>query len=202
MEGHLKTLGLLNYHPVAEIMARPVIVINEISRVSSVFEVLKATEHNGFPVLNIDGHLRGLILRKTLCSLLKYKAFSFPTTAGTPGSTNAGGATLHLAPASTVFFDTIERNYPRYANIDDIQLLPSELVGWFRSYLISSSYTPCSFYDYRPMFFLNMLWFTGCMDRCSTVHGYSALYHPRKLQRSTMLSVCAYSHSSSMLNNK
>jgi len=138
LEGSLKTLGLLNYHPVAEIMAHPVVVINELSRVSSVYEVLKATNHNGFPVLNKDGHLRGLILRKTLCSLLKYKAFSFPTVVGLPG----GGVTS----ASTVFHDTIERNYPHYPTINEIQLSPAELVS-----LRHSSFSPLylSFAVYR-----------------------------------------------------
>jgi CBS-domain-containing membrane protein len=102
-------------------MARPVAVINEISRVRTVYEVLKATEHNAFPVLNKDGHLRGLILRKALCSLLKYKTFSFPM-----GREEGGGT--QLTSASTMFHDTMERNYPHYPQIDDIKLLPSELV--------------------------------------------------------------------------
>ena len=52
LEESLKSFGLLNYHPVHEIMSRPVVVINELSRVGAVYEVLKNTTHNGFPVLN------------------------------------------------------------------------------------------------------------------------------------------------------
>ena len=30
LEGSLKSLGLLNYHPIDEIMAKPVVVLNEV----------------------------------------------------------------------------------------------------------------------------------------------------------------------------
>ena len=55
---------MLNYHPVVEIMAAPVVTVNEICRVSAVKMVLEDTKHNGFPVIGKDGHLKGLILRK------------------------------------------------------------------------------------------------------------------------------------------
>ena len=35
LEGSLKTLGLLNYHPAAEIMASPVLTLPEIVKVSN-----------------------------------------------------------------------------------------------------------------------------------------------------------------------
>lgn len=54
-------------------------------------EVLHTTSHNGFPVVNKEGRLRGLILRKTLCTLLKFKAYSTPTDAP---RTSDGGIVL------------------------------------------------------------------------------------------------------------
>eukprot|EP01039_Chlorochromonas_danica_P017392 gene17392-20734_t len=66
LEGALKTLGLLNYHPIADIMAQPVITLNEINRVSTVHRILSTKSHNGFPVVDKNGHLKGFILRKTL----------------------------------------------------------------------------------------------------------------------------------------
>ena len=62
LEESLKSFGLLNYHPVHEIMSRPVVVINELSRVGAVYEVLKNTTHNGFPVLN-----KGTLLYCIMC---------------------------------------------------------------------------------------------------------------------------------------
>lgn len=117
LEGQLKTLGLLNYHPVNEIMTQPVITIDEINRVGKVYDLLVNTRHNGFPVINRTGQLRGLILKKHLCSLLKCKAFS---------PANGGNQ-----PVAAVFHDQLERNYPRYPNIKDIELSAEEMVCQF-----------------------------------------------------------------------
>lgn len=191
-------------------MARPVICFDQIEKVGTVYRMLESTTHNGFPVLGSNGHLVGLILRKTLCSLLKLKAYSVPqarpkpsastslsstvktsggersksetdhgggentddsslfltintsssssrdsysaplpsnsamtsTTVNSPASSTSatsssknkcGGRAKHistttLAPAATVFYDTLERNYPRYPSIDDIELSAAEKV--------------------------------------------------------------------------
>lgn len=78
-----------------------------------------------------DGHLRGLVLRKHLCSLLKLKAFSTPVKPFGNGFGNASpteSVKIELTPAAAVFHDTLERNYPRYPKIDDIDLSPSDMV--------------------------------------------------------------------------
>jgi len=131
LEGNLKTLGLLNYHPVTEIMAQPVVTVDEINRVGKIFEILTKTKHNGFPVISRTGHLRGLILRKHLCSLLKFKAFTPP---GAKGSQNA---------AATVFHDTLERTYPRYPKMSEIDLHPEEMNHWLdlRAYMDTAVYS-------------------------------------------------------------
>jgi chloride channel 7 len=78
LEDSLHSMGMLNYHPIAKIMSSEVKCLQEIEKVSKVMELLHTTEHNGFPVINREGKLRGLILRKTLCTLLKLKAYSTP----------------------------------------------------------------------------------------------------------------------------
>lgn len=117
LEGALKTLGLLNYHPIAEFMSHPVVCLNEINKVSTVYEMLSKT-HNGFPVVDKQGHLRGFILRKTLTSVLKLKAFSIPIK-----------DSQTLQPGATVFYDTLERNYPHYPKIEDIALSTNDMVS-------------------------------------------------------------------------
>lgn len=139
-------------------MAKPVNCINEISRVKDVYEVLQETSHNAYPVLDKNGHLRGLIMRKALCSLLKFKTFSFPVKKNendsfrdhtlysadgdikdreTLGSLPTSPALLRslslghqstITSASTMFYDTMERAYPDYPSVADILLLPSEMV--------------------------------------------------------------------------
>lgn len=177
LPGHLRNLGLLNFFPIHEIMARPVVCFDQIEKVGNVHRMLESTTHNGFPVLGKNGHLVGLILRKTLCSLLKLKAFSTPqVSTRSSGSKGKGRSsestsptsddsnhfltinsckdsysappvdptgcvdgqksgresvkyTTTLAPSATVFYDTLERNYPRYPSIDDIELSAAEKVN-------------------------------------------------------------------------
>ena len=164
-------------------MARPVICFDQIEKVGTVYRMLESTTHNGFPVLGTNGHLVGLILRKTLCSLLKLKAFSVPQAAkasGKSSKTSSANAdtdnanpddsthfltinntckdsysaptpvssgepqrkrrdssqhTTTLAPSATVFYDTLERNYPRYPKIGDIDLTAAEKVSYEPSFV-------------------------------------------------------------------
>jgi hypothetical protein len=120
-------------------MATPVITLNEIEKVKRVMEVLNTTNHNGFPVISKDGNsknnkkssfsldktgrLRGLILRKTLCGLLKLKAYSTPTAA--PKNPDGG---INLVQAATVFYDTLEKHYPNYPDVRSVKLLDKEMV--------------------------------------------------------------------------
>ena len=128
LEGQLRSLGLLNYHPVIEVMAKPVRTVFEVNRVASIYELLSQTAHNGFPVVSATGQLRGLVLRKTLCSLLKLKGF-----AASRGEEQA-----------RFFYDTLERNYPHYPKIEDIKLSPKEMEsGWLdvREYMDTAPYS-------------------------------------------------------------
>ncbi len=136
LEGSLKTLGLLNYHPIVELMAQPVVTLNEINKVGVVYRILSTKSHNGFPVIDKNGHLRGFILRKTLCSIIKLKAFSTPIVKNEDG-------TIQLSQAASVFHDTMERNYPHYPKIEDISLTGQDMECWLdiRPYMDTSPYS-------------------------------------------------------------
>jgi len=146
LDSALHTLGLLNYNPVTEIMAAPVITLCEIDKVSRVYEVLKHTSHNGFPTIDRYGRYRGLILRKYLCVLLELRAFS----ATMNSKETAQSFTEHdheddgvrLTPAAVVFYETLEKKYPKYPNIDDITLAPSEMDMYLdmRAYMDTSAH--------------------------------------------------------------
>jgi chloride channel 7 len=148
LEPSLKTLGLLNYHPVVEIMSTPVHTLPEIVKVSVVYELLKSTSHNGFPIITKQRHLRGLILRKTLCALLKHKAFCTPDNKRMAPTADGqmqplAANQIYLSNAATLFHDTLERNYPRYTKISEISLTPQELQYWvdLRPYMDSAPYS-------------------------------------------------------------
>ena len=132
LEGALQALGLLSYYPVAEVMAKPVITFRAVEKVAGVYHTLQSTRHNGFPVVSKDGVVRGFILRKTLCSLLKLKVFSTPQPVSTPTLLDPLGLGTKnvslLTPAASVFYDTLERTYPQYPKIKDITLTSVELV--------------------------------------------------------------------------
>ena len=187
LEGTLRSAGLINYHPITEVMARPVVTLKEINSVRDVYEMLALTSHNGYPVVSDDGHLKGFILRKTLCGLLKLKAFSSPASPDryiskaasevdmrkrrpsgalerdTQRGYPAGTATLEdegaeeedetkglgskggdmeeremitLAAGATVFHQTLEKNYPNYPSIKEIELTVAELVSDLTSHLL------------------------------------------------------------------
>jgi chloride channel 7 len=139
LEGSLHSLGLLNYHPISKFMATPVISFFEVDKVSRVLEVLKNTNHHGFPIVNREGKMRGLIMRKTLVTLLKLKAYCTPA-ADTQVLPDGG---IVLAQAATVFYDTIERQYPNYPDTKSIKLSERELNFWLdmRSHMDSSPIT-------------------------------------------------------------
>jgi chloride channel 7 len=59
-----------------DVMTRNVHTFQEIERVRKIFQILKQTTHNGFPVLNDNRQFVGLILRNQLITLLSYRAFS------------------------------------------------------------------------------------------------------------------------------
>lgn len=123
LEGSLHSIGLLNYHPLSQIMSQPVVTICEIEKVSRVMEILTTTKHNGFPVISKDGKLRGLILRKTLCGLLKLKAYSTPK-----GDSRTPDGGIILEQAATVFYDSLERVYPNYPDVSSIKMSDKEMV--------------------------------------------------------------------------
>lgn len=132
LEGSLHSLGMLNNHPILEIMASPVVTISEVEKVRRVMEILTTTKHNGFPVVSKEGRLRGIILRKTLCGLLKLKAYSTPTSE--PATADGG---IVLAQAATVMFDNLERVYPNFPDVKAVKLSEKELVrNCFYVYII------------------------------------------------------------------
>eukprot|EP00981_Chlorochromonas_danica_P010662 scaffold3299_cov198-Ochromonas_danica.AAC.3 len=123
-----------------------------------ILEACVSKSHNGFPVIDRRGHLKGFILRKTLCNIIKLKAFSMPimTTTSTTGGKGGGGGgggggagggggdgVVQLAPAATVFYDTLERNYPHYPKIDDISLSAADMNCFLdiRPYMDTAPYT-------------------------------------------------------------
>jgi len=132
LEGSLHSLGMLNYLPISTIMAKPVCVLQEVERVKRVMELLTTTMHNGFPVVNKEGRLRGLILRKTLCGMLKQKAYSTPlldrkNPSGVAKTLDGG---MILGEAATINYESLERTYPNFPDAKSVKLSDREMNFW------------------------------------------------------------------------
>jgi chloride channel 7 len=155
LEGHLGGLGLLNYHSVHSVMAQPVKTLYEVNKVRNVYELLMSTQHNGFPVISKDGRLRGLVQRKTLVTMLKLRAFSVPIfekdeiPAGASPRTKSPRVTsprendVQLTTSATISHDALERTYPKYPQIEEVQLSEEEKRSWIdvRNYMETAPYS-------------------------------------------------------------
>lgn len=129
---NLASLGLIRLMDVSEVMSKPLISIRAHEKVGVVFDILKQTRHNGFPVISAEGRYSGLIMRKTLCTLLDLKAFSRPAeNVAHPSSTLKPGTEVKALepPARFVFYDTLESTYPKNIDINSISITDEEKVS-------------------------------------------------------------------------
>ncbi|XP_025423930.1 H(+)/Cl(-) exchange transporter 7-like isoform X2 [Sipha flava] len=105
-----------------EVMAHPVAVFKSKETVGKIVDTLKKYTYNGFPVVDdifsvdseigdnkSNGRLRGLILRSQLIVLLQNKVFNEVPSAW-----------------DYVSLTTFRQDYPRYSDIDGIEILDSE----------------------------------------------------------------------------
>ena len=148
LQSDLSSVGLLNLNPVTEIMSAPVITLCEVDTVRNIYNVLKHTKHNGFPTLDRFGHFKGLILRKTLVTLLEVRCFSGPATERTaPLDVDENGNELphqgiEVAPCAAVFYDSLEKKYPKFSTIDEVNLSESDMEMFvdLRPYMDTSAF--------------------------------------------------------------
>jgi predicted transcriptional regulator len=49
--------------------------LNEIEKVGKIVDLLKSNQHNGFPVIDSNGRLAGMMSRNNLILMMKYKIF-------------------------------------------------------------------------------------------------------------------------------
>jgi len=99
---------LMRKYSVNSIMASSPICFKEIENVDTVYKVLSSTKHNGFPVIDDQRCLSGLILRSQLIVLLKFKCFQ---------DTDEKMYQYQLTAE-----DLMQSVYPRYPDISEIEL--------------------------------------------------------------------------------
>jgi chloride channel 7 len=135
-----------------QVMSTEVKCLRPVERVGIVYDLLKNVSHGNFPIVDTasSGTLYGTASRSMLCTLLQRRAF------GEPHDVNNGHSHSHqdgrvdnaelLGPkrlSPLVQWDTIERVYPRYPTIDDVELRPGDRNCWLdlRPYANTAPYT-------------------------------------------------------------
>uniref|UniRef100_A0A0N5AWK8 Chloride channel protein n=1 Tax=Syphacia muris TaxID=451379 RepID=A0A0N5AWK8_9BILA len=121
------------------IMRKDVVAVEPVERVGRLMEILQTTRHHGFPVVdqinppkeNSEipdyGHVKGLILRSQIITLLQNRTFSY----------DRNGERL-VWGWKPIFLTDFTDRYPRYDNcLDKLELQPNDLNCWLdlRRYL-------------------------------------------------------------------
>jgi len=113
----LKRIPMLEWSPpiymrkfhAANVMNEPAVSFHQVEQVGVIYQTLKSTTHNGFPLIDANGKFIGLILRSQLITLMRLKAFR-------PNQELASGY---------YSFATIEDfldDYPRYPGLEVLSL--------------------------------------------------------------------------------
>ena len=133
-------------------MSTEVKCLRPVERVGIVYDLLKSLPHGNFPIVDTasSGTLYGTASRAMLCTLLQRRAFGQPHDVNNGHyHSNSDGSTDYaelLGPkrlSPLVQWDTIERVYPRYPTIDDVELRPGDRNCWLdlRPYANTAPYT-------------------------------------------------------------
>jgi chloride channel 7 len=108
----------------SQVMSTDVKCLRPIERVGVVFDLLRSCSHGTFPIVDDDttGTLFGTASRDMLCTLLQRKAYS----AASAVDDGKGLSSRTKRVTALVQWDTLERVYPRYPSINDIDVRSTE----------------------------------------------------------------------------
>eukprot|EP00611_Tribonema_gayanum_P016725 TRINITY_DN2911_c0_g2_i4.p1 TRINITY_DN2911_c0_g2~~TRINITY_DN2911_c0_g2_i4.p1 ORF type:complete len:839 (-),score=229.88 TRINITY_DN2911_c0_g2_i4:151-2667(-) len=130
LEDELPALAAKGEVTAGQIMTTTVKCLRPIERVGYVYDALRNTEHDCFPVVDTQSGnvLMGTVLRKCLCVLLQRRHFS----------PNRG----YSRGERPVTFETLEKDYPRYPTIQEITIANDDRQSWLdiRPYISTAPY--------------------------------------------------------------
>eukprot|EP00592_Proboscia_alata_P028268 CAMPEP_0194446072 /NCGR_PEP_ID=MMETSP0176-20130528/128221_1 /TAXON_ID=216777 /ORGANISM="Proboscia alata, Strain PI-D3" /LENGTH=994 /DNA_ID=CAMNT_0039272717 /DNA_START=152 /DNA_END=3137 /DNA_ORIENTATION=- len=132
--------------------------LRPVERAGVVYDLLRSCRHGTFPIVDTasGGTLYGTASRSMLCTLLQRRAFGDPGvlsesayTPNDPDSPNNNGNNSdisRLGPkrlSPLVQWDTIERVFPRYPTIEDVEMRPNDRNCWLdlRPYANTAPFT-------------------------------------------------------------
>jgi len=150
---HLKHIPFLepDVPPIAErneivagqVMSTEVKCLRPVERAGVVYDLLQSSGHGTFPIVDTvsGGTLYGTASRYMLCTLLQRRAFGSPDVLEDYDGPQQNLGPRRLSPL--VQWDTIERAYPRYPTLADIEMREGDRNCWLdlRPYANTAPYT-------------------------------------------------------------
>jgi len=126
-----------------QVMSTDVKCLRPVERAGVVYDLLRSCSHGTFPIVDMasSGTLYGTASRDILTTLLQRRAFGSPDMMSDFGDSDVTLGPKRLSPL--VQWDTIERVYPRYPTIDDVDMRSADRNCWLdlRPYANTAPYT-------------------------------------------------------------
>ena len=126
-----------------QVMSTEVKCLRPVERAGVVFDLLRSCSHGTFPIVDTasGGTLYGTASRYMLCTLLQRRAFGSPDVLDDYHDQGHDLGPRRLSPL--VQWQTIEKAYPNYPDVKDIDMRDSDRDGWLdlRPYANTAPYT-------------------------------------------------------------
>jgi chloride channel 7 len=161
MEAEVPSIAERHEIVAGQVMSTEVKCLRPVERAGVVYDLLRSCSHGHFPIVDTasGGTLSGTASRSMLCTLLQRRAFRPPDALDDYDGQNGGGCDS-LGPrrlSPLVQWDTIERAYPRYPTIKDVEMRSGDRDCWLelRPYANTAPYTvneTASIQVSRPLF--------------------------------------------------
>mmetsp|Transcript_26636 Transcript_26636/g.34715 ORF Transcript_26636/g.34715 Transcript_26636/m.34715 type:complete len:324 (+) Transcript_26636:3-974(+) len=145
LESDVPTIADRHEIVAGQVMSTEVKCLRPVERAGVVYDLLRSCNHGTFPIVDTasGGTLYGTASRSILCTLLQRRAFGPPDDLA---DYDGEGGCEALGPrrlSPLVQWDTIERAYPKYPTIDDVDMRAGDRNCWLdlRPYANTAPYT-------------------------------------------------------------
>lgn len=143
LEPDVPTIAERNEIVAGQAMSTEVKCLRPVERAGVVYDLLRSCKHGTFPIVDTasGGTLYGTASRYMLCTLLQRRAFGAPDVLEDYDQPDKSFGPRRLSPL--VQWDTIERVYPRYPTINDVEMRECDRNCWLdlRPYANTAPYT-------------------------------------------------------------
>lgn len=133
MEAEVPSIAERHEIVAGQVMSTEVKCLRPVERAGVVYDLLRSCSHGTFPIIDSasGGILFGTASRSMLCTLLQRRAFgSIDEMVEYDGLSTRGSDIGQRQLSPLVQWDTIERAYPRYPTIKDVEMRSGDRNCW------------------------------------------------------------------------